>query len=93
MRVDKKKFVSASGVSQMVFHSVLEKMQSCILTYSRKEGKESGMRHIICTTLSISHMVCFGIHGVLCELPSFTWKAMYGVCTMGGPEVFATDVM
>ena len=47
MRVDKRKFVTASGVSQVVFQSVLDKMQSCIPTSSRKEGKEccGGVQH------------------------------------------------
>ena len=43
MRVDKKKFVSASGVSSMVFQSVLDKMQLCIPTLTRKKGKERFM--------------------------------------------------
>lgn len=56
MRVDKRKFVTASGVSQVVFQSVLDKMQSCIPASSKKEGKEGCM---VCTTL----IHAFDVHG------------------------------
>lgn len=51
MRVDKRKFVTASGVSQVVFQSVLDKMQSCIPTSSRKEGKAACTSNLLAVIL------------------------------------------